>query len=273
MAKRMKLYSIILWMVFVLCAHVQAQDKYFVTYVKGTVLLAKTNTAVKVGDALNIKDQVILKDKNAVLSLINPKKGRFTMSADQTKTTAQGEFMAILESIISPLGGAKRLSTRSGNIINVLDFQTYFKERLLFIDEAKIPVSSEAFPTNDKSFFFLRYDYKGEVINKKLSANNDTLLISSSYAMIDGNAIPTEEIANVKLFYLSGGQAQLITPVDFILVSSELLKPEISVLTNALRSQDPNITLERLVDEISDHLNVYYGKPLPEDVVRLARGN
>jgi hypothetical protein len=265
----MKLYSIIVLLALFGAFTAQAQDKYYVTYVKGTVLLEKTKTAIKVGDALSIKDKVVLKDQKAVVSLVNPKKGRFTMAADQVKANAQGEFLAILESIISPLGGAKRLSTRSGYIINQLDFEVFFREKLLFIDQAKLPVTSTSFPTNDKSFFFLRYDYNEEVINKKLTANGDGLIISPAYATIDGREVATEEIKNTRLYYFSDGQAQLITPVNFLMVSSDSLKPEISVIVNALRSEDPTTGNEKLVDEIFDHLSTYYAKPFLEDVEML----
>ena len=58
---------------------------------------------------------------------------------------------------------------------------------------------------NSTNFFFVRYAWKGEVINKKLSFEKDSLSISAQDVFkVDGSSISHREVKGAKLFYKQG---------------------------------------------------------------------
>lgn len=94
-------------------------------------------------------------------------------------------------------------------------------------DSFSVKVSSTSYPMDDNKFFYVQYQYQGEAINKKLANKEDNLIISvDEFFAIDGKAIPSEEVSDIKLFYYNAEsqESMMMTSVIFSVVSNEDLK-------------------------------------------------
>src|SRR5690606_18571578 len=59
------------------------------------------------------------------------------------------------------------------------DFKNFLSiPRIGIIDTLRIPINKNEYPLDDTIFFYLRYNYNGEEINKKLIVESSTILIS-----------------------------------------------------------------------------------------------
>jgi len=94
----------ILFALMLLPLLVKAQtEQYYVTFLKGTVVLQKTKQPLKPGDKLSAEDKLIFKDRSCKLNCISPGKGRFEISATQGKPNEEGELLAVLNPIFYQL--------------------------------------------------------------------------------------------------------------------------------------------------------------------------
>lgn len=253
-----------------LCLNFFPGDVYYITFVKGTIIVEKTQKPLKVGDKISPEDKLIFKEKDAMASIVSPQKGRFNVTATKVKPNNKGEFISLLEASMDPVPSTKKLATRSGALVNQNDLEKYFSAndsisngRLLVISKSKYKIGKEAFPQNDKNFFYIRYNYNNESINKKLSFIDDTLLIDKTIYQIDGKDIDPSALTDMKLYYYKQGdkaESVLITPVNVVLVDEQELRNELQVLYANLKSyhhHDKN----KIRTDLEMHVLSNYGKP------------
>ena len=72
-------------------------EKYYVTFVKGSVIVSKTKLPVKIGDVLTEEDKLIFKDLSSKVSCIHPTKGRYDITPIKAKSSGDNELVAILK--------------------------------------------------------------------------------------------------------------------------------------------------------------------------------
>jgi hypothetical protein len=246
------------------------EEVYFITFVKGTIILEKTQKALKVGDKISPKDKIIFREKDAMAAVLSPQKGRFTLTADKAQKNAKGEFLALIEASMSPLGSAKKLSTRTGLLTNMIELQKFFaandslsQGRFLVIGKGKYVLAKSAFPLDDKHFFFIRYLYEGQQINKKLSYSADTLFMDKAVYQVDGKDIVPAAVSDMKLYqYVVRDKPESVLITDFhpAFIEREKLKEEIRVLVAQLKVLYKN-DFEIVYNNVLLHVNTYYGKP------------
>lgn len=232
-----------------------SQNDFTVIKVYGNILNKKANKDLNQGDHFGEKDVLIFKTYESKAAVINPEKGRFiiTPPADNN-LTAQASFVPAMGNI----------SSRAGLINNFVDLQNQFADKYLILDKVEIKISEDAYPMNENSFFYLRYQYEGESINKKLEFKTDTLIIEKkSLFTVDGKPIPNPDISEMKLFYYSDNKSVLINEFDPVFPDNEQLKAEISII---LKSNIKKKYQERL-NEIIGYLNEFYGKPNRDNVM------
>lgn len=239
---------------------VSAQD-YLVLQVKGTVN-TKAGTPLKANDQLKSDDKLVFSSASDAVAVVNPKSGRFVIRP--TSTSSGSEFLAIVKEAVTP--GIKRLSTRSGTINNVVDFQTFFQDSLMLLDTLRIKVSTNAFPLNETSFFFIRYRHKGELINKRLTFRADTLLISRNQLFsVDNRPVSPREVADLQLFHIQEQKAHFLSPVRLSVPDMEALAVELVALGKSLaRSYDAE-------EESFLYASEFYGKSQRGDFAKWYR--
>jgi len=112
-------------------------------------------------------------------------------------------------------------------------------------------------------FFFLRYLYKGEEINKKLAFSGDTLIVDKiTLLTVDGNPIPSADNTSIKLFYRKGTESVFINEFDLIFPDMKQLAKETEIILSEIKDKPAKTK----VSEIDSYINEYYGKVQRENL-------
>ena len=236
---------------FFACHIINAQD-YQVLSVKGNVKF-KGGKKLEAKDKLKTDDQLIFSTSSDAVAVVGAKTGRFVITP--SPKSKDGEFVALVKGALTP--GTKKLSTRSGAFNNALDFSRYFKDTILILPTLSYGVSKTTFKQDDKSFFFIRYNFSGEEINKKIKPTQDSLVVNRlELFSIDGKPVDPKNVSNVRLMYLSGSQSTLLSNLNIIAPDTDQLRGEASTLKDLFKGRSGT----EIRNEVFAYFNEFYGK-------------
>ena len=235
-----------------------AQD-YSVIHVKGEIERSKTGELLKPGDKVSPDEEINFKSKDAMAAVLNPDMGRFILKAQQDEENT-GALIYVLKNTVTPVRGG--MSTRAGGINNAFDMKVYFADASYVWagNHIVVRVSKAAFPMDENNFFFLRYTWKGDMINKKIGYEEDKLMmLKEEIFKVDGAAIDPFEADNFELHYYKSAveESNLITEVDFVLISQSVLLNIYEAFKD--RSKAP-------FNDVADMLTDMYGKCDPVQI-------
>ncbi len=259
---------IFLALMFLCMGFVQA-EKYYVTFIKGVVVVQRTGKALRVGDTLQPADKVIFKDKEAKLSCISPGKGRFNITSQQAKPNAGGELLAILKSSLVKASTSYQLSTRS-LMFEGYDPKTYFysvetSNRILLIKDDVLPIVS-SYKRDAGNFFFLQYDYNGKTITRKIQQNQNGILFNDALFTIGTEVMIPRK---VMLCYQSSGsggpRSSALVEFTPVLATNMEIRQQIPLITEFSDTTDK----KKLHNEIIAHIFDNYGKIGAEELAAL----
>jgi hypothetical protein len=225
------------------------QTTFKVIKVNGDIVLKAKGVSLETGTVFSEKEDLLFRTEDATAAVINSQKGRFILTGkNHDLSTAKSNSLPSMYNI----------STRgSGALTNLIDLQAHFSGNYVILGKEKIKISSSNFPINDDSFFFIKYAYKGENINKKLDHSGDTLIIDRlKLFTIDGKQIPGPDNTNIALFYKKGADYLLINSFDLIFPDGQKIKKELKVILDEYKSKSPNDK----ISEITYYINEFYGK-------------
>lgn len=236
-----------------ICQLVAAQE-YTTLHVNGTILDKTANKQLTTGYSFNKSNQFLFKTSNANAMIINTNTGnRFILKESNSSD-------ALASSNLTPSMG--NISSRSGSALNNrLDLMNHFQGKYVILGTLKVIVNASVFPMNESEFFFIRYIYKGEEINKRLSYRGDTLFINKdSLLRIDNKPILNEDITEMKMMYYSKKTDKaVVTEISSsfypIFPNENELKTEVNIINNALKQKTENQTIK----DIADYINEVYG--------------
>jgi hypothetical protein len=231
-----------------------AQDKFTVIKVSGNIVIQSSGSELGIGTAFGQNEDLLFKSNESRAAVINPKRGRYLLTSNNVL-----EFRNSKSNFLPASG---KVSARGvSNILNINDLQKYFEGNYVIFDKIKIKISPAAFPMEEKKYFYLRYNYKSETINKKLKYNADTLIINKDELLtIDGKQIPNPEITEMKLMYMEEGEKYVSTPICVftpIFPDFEQLKKEVQIIIDQMKDK----SYDEKINEISAYVNDFYGKP------------
>lgn len=239
----------------ILSVPVLAQD-YHVLQVKGSV--RKTSgVQVKPGEVISQNDKLAFGSADDAVAVVNPKLGRFIIKPGPA--AGNGEFLTMVKDAVTP--GIKKLSTRSAVIGNVVDFQTFFQDPWVILDQLVVKVSTVAFPLSPESFFFIRYRLNDEEINKKLKFSGDTIIIfRDELFSVDDAPIDPHQAKEQRLFHFHSGKAHFISNVSLIAPDLNSLRGELQALARSLDRKKFDVA-----EESKLYITEFYGKVMPYD--------
>jgi hypothetical protein len=243
-------------MILVFSQKILSQENYRVIKVNGQIIYVTTGNSMAQGDVFAEDENLSFQTQNSRAAVINPNTGRFILTPENYDDLSSGNS--------NFLPAMSNLSTRGGAINTQADLENQFSEYLAIIHSASYHVNPNAFPMNDKNFFYLTFDYDGETINKKLDSEGTKLILSrESILSIDGNPIPGLDVPVVTLNYLRDGEPAYIS--DFVLTfpDPDELNPEIRIILDESKDKSYNAK----VNDISGYIFEFYGKPDKEDVM------
>ncbi|MGV6862408.1 MAG: hypothetical protein ACWA41_11590 [Putridiphycobacter sp.] len=224
-------------------------DKYKVIKVNGKIFFQKTKTEMQTGDYFVQGTPVSFATQQSRAAIINKQKGRFVL-----KPATNGK--------VKILPAANNVSSRAGALINLIDIQNHFSGDYLVLGKMELEISEEAFPQNESNFFYLSYDYNGELIRKKLSSNGNKLILDKNEIFkVDGNPIPVEK-KEMALYYREGSTSKKISEFSPVFPDEKELKTEIEIILSEFQNKDNAGKKE----EVTAYVNEFYGKPQKENL-------
>lgn len=230
-----------------------AQNTYFVLNIKGSVKIKKTGKALKINDQISDKEILLFTTPADALVVISSKNGRMVLKPKQSSKSS--ELVCVVSEILNP--GTARLSSRGGQITNIIELGNFFgNDSMNILGSTNVWISPLAFPMNQENFFFVRYTWNGETINKKLSYANDSLsLIKSELYKVDGKDISPSETSNATLYYKKGASTSPICAFTISFPEETQLKETISAFKQHSTSKG-----DAFIKELVPLLNDSYGK-------------
>jgi hypothetical protein len=259
--------SIITFLVLILFASNSfGQENFKVIKVNGTIVLKQKNISLETGTVFSEKEDLLFRNEDATAAVINSQRGRMILTnANHDLSAAHSNYLPSMYN----------LSTRGVNgsnisLENLTDLQDHFSGKYVVLGKQKIIMSSTNFPMNRDNFFFLRYIYKGEVINKKLEYSNDTLIIDKQNLFtVDGKPIPSPDNTSINLFYRKGSDSYQISTFDLIFPDMNQLTKEIQVILDEIKDK----SIKEKIGEINGYINESYGKVYHGNLISWLKDN
>jgi hypothetical protein len=240
---------------FVFSLIVSGQQDFKVIKVNGTIVMKTNNVSLQTGTVFSEKETLLFNSEEATAAVINSQKGRLILTSKNHDLSAAGS---------NYLPAMYNISTRGGSFSNMIDLQNHFSGKYVVLDRSEIVLDEVSFPMDKDNFFFLRYSFKGEEINKKLEYSADTLIFDrKSLYSIDGNPIPRPDNTTIKLFYRSGDKSIQINEFSLIFPDTKILKTEIKIIIDTMQDRTP----KEKYGEINAYINEEYGKVYQQNLV------
>ena len=254
-----------------------SNDIFYIIHVKGKIQIKSSGKMLETGKQVSSEEELVFKTPDAIAAVISPKKGRFTLKADNLKIRKKdSELVFFFKSCLFP--SPKKISTRKGALNNLIDLHKHFSvNSYLILGTAKVNINHEAFPMSDNSFFYVRYIYQGQTINKKLGYEGNILIIDKgSIYVVDAKQIAPEKTTDTRLYYYEKRKnkkplSTKIASFNPIFPDEEQLKSKIGLLISVLKDVGKNE--KEIENEISVFLYEFYGKTDLENVRRWLETN
>ncbi len=261
--KKLLLLSTIIFITF---AQARTQD-YKVIHIKGDIEAESTHKNLARGTAFGETEKFQYKTIDARAVVINAKLGkRFILKENKSSS-------AYTKANLTP--SMSNISSRAGGLNNRLDLRNHFDGKYVILGDLRVVINSNAFPMNDSNFFFIRYLYKGESIDKKLYHNGDTLIIiKDSLLRVDGKPIQNADITEMRIIYFSKTNGKnslsIISSTFYPVFPNETeLKQEVEMIISTMHNNEEiNIT-----DFINDYINEAYGKTNKDNIAQWYKAN
>jgi len=244
---------LVLFIMFFLVHGMSAQDKFTVIKVTGNIVIERTGAPLGTGTSFSQDENLLFKIPDSRASVYNPQKGRFLITSQNA-----GEFKNIKSNYLPSAG---KISTRGGGISSRRDdFRKQFEGNYVILDLTEINVDTDVFPLSEKKYFYLTYDYNDKIINKKLTFNNNIVLINRDELLtVDGVVIPDPRITEMKLVYQEEGEeygSEIIGSFRPVFPDIQQLKKETKVI---LDQMEMNPYIDK-ISEISAFIKDFYGR-------------
>lgn len=221
-----------------------ADNQYLVITVQGKIVFEQTGSEMKRGDTYLKGSPLNFITKTARAAIANKKDGRFIITGNK-----KGK--------VSMLPAANPISSRSGSLLNIVDLKNLFEGRLCILDQLRLKIGDEGFPQGEDAYFYVTYDYNGEIIPKKLGHDGEFLIIDKNELFkVDGKAIPVEE-KEMTFYYKGVDKLYKISKFTPVFPDMEVLKEETILLLKA----GDYVTDRDRIDHLSSFIEDFYGKP------------
>jgi hypothetical protein len=235
-----------------------SQTDFKVIKVNGSIVLKTKGISLETGTVFSDKEDLLFRSEDAAAAVINSKKGRIILTSKNHDLSAASA---------NSLPSMYNISSRS---MTNKDLSNHFSGKCVVLDRLAIEIDNNSFPMDKDHFFFLRYTYNGEEINKKLAFSNDTLIIDKkSLFTIDGNPIPRPDNTSIKLFYRKESGSVQISEFDLVFPEMKQLSKEIQIILDEINAK----TYKEKVNETGSYINEYYGKVYMENLTSWLKTN
>lgn len=242
-----------------------AQESYFVTVVKGSVLKAD-GSAIKPGSKLLLTDKVSMASKESLLILLHPSNGRIVISPQGANASKDNRFVLLIKDFFQLHQNNVRLSTRALDEMPVV-LEDFFKAdpdingNFLVIDTLKISLNGTAYAKadNKEHFFFLQLTAT-KPVNHKLMVRNKALYISRDDILFN-DTLYAKSAGTLNLGYVenySGDKkVKFISGINPMYITRDSCIKVISEIKQTLKGSPD----KEILEEVYAQIYYLYGKP------------
>lgn len=230
---------------------------YTVLAVKGEIISEKTGQPIKEMDEICATDKLTFSSQNSKASVFSSEQGTFVIKlGDKKKKDALTAFVG---SVL--FSGKEKLSTKyidfdELELININFYEKEFGNEYFVIRESKILVESKLYPMDENNFFYVKYLFDGNEVEKRLKFDKDTLLINKDIFKTEEFEINPEKIDTVSLYYFDKDKNNSIKLTSFSLsfADDNTLKSELSNYITILKKYNikDNLITEQVINFIYD---------------------
>lgn len=183
-----------LWMLvlFFSMASFAWAEKYKVIQVKGTVIVKRTGTPLRLSDMFDIGDALEFRDPDALVIAFSPTNGRVTLSANGNR------FLA------SSSGSESRRDNDS--ILRVFDARV-IRQYLILGETREVLTSSNIEDT--ASFFQIKFNYNKRPHKRRIPYDFKTKTLTLSRDILFGKNIPPYEATEIKFSFLDMDEGRI----------------------------------------------------------------
>lgn len=233
---------------FILIDATFSQTDFRVIKVSGSIVLKTKGISLETGTVFSDKEDLLFRSEDATAAVINSQKGRLVLTSKNHDLSAAST---------NNLPSMYNISSRSSSLLTLNDLSNHFSGKYVVLDRQSIEINKNAFPMDKEHFFFLRYIYKGEEINKRLAFSDDTLIIDKkSLFTVDGNPIPGPENTSIKIFYRKGTESVFINQFDLIFPDMKQLGRETKTILDEIKDKPAKAK----AGEVESYISEFYGK-------------
>lgn len=230
-----------------------SQDYFTVIKISGNIVIERTGSPLGIGTSFAQNENLLFRIPESRAAVINPNRGRFLITSGNL-----AEFKNSKSNFLPSVG---KISKRGpGTALKADELEEGFEGNYVFLNEIKIKIDTAVFPLTDKKFFYIKYEYHNDTINKRLDFIKDTLVIKKNELLtVDGKEITDPDIKKMELFYLEIGKKYVSVPVcTFTPVFPDLkiLTREIKIIIDQMKMN----TYNEKLNEIYAFIGEFYGK-------------
>lgn len=233
-----------------------SQEKFKVIKVNGTITLKAKGISLQTGTVFAENEDLLFRSEDATAAVINSQKGRLIL------TSRNHDLSGASSNYLPPMYNVA--SRGFGSLISLSDLRNQFSDKCAVLGRQLLEINPANFPMNKENFFFIRYIYKGEEINKKLDYSGDTLIIDKrTLYQVDGKPIQKPDNAQAVLFYRKGSESQLINNFELVFPEEKQLASEVKIILDEFAQKPAKEKMNEVAAYISDN----YGKVSRENLL------
>lgn len=230
---------------------------YTVLAVKGEIISEKTGQPIKEMDEICATDKLTFSTLNSKASVFSSEQGTFVIKLGDKKK--KDVLTAFVGSVL--FSGKEKLSTKvfefdELDLVNINFYEKEFGNEYFVIRESKILVDSKLYTMDENNFFYVKYLFNGNEIEKRLKFDKDTLLIDKDIYKTEEFDINPEKIDTVSLYYFDKEKNEQIrlTSFNISFADDNTLKSELSNYITILKKYNLNdyLITEQVINFIYD---------------------
>jgi hypothetical protein len=250
---------------FVLSHSLLAQtETFYVIHLKGIILNQTTGKNLKVGDKLNATDKIKYNPETASAVVMSSQRGRFVIGKPQgEKSTAIGDFVALVKNTMIPAKSNGQLSTRGGENEVVTDLKNVFSSQVFVFPAtySRLILSPSVYPMNNSTVMVYSFSNNGKTVNKTIGFSKDTLIFDKKALYVaEGQPVTVESINEASIYYYNKKDKSTRKIASFkpVFVTDEAtLQNECEVLVKMLKNQ--KLSEKEILDQLAEHVAIVYG--------------
>jgi hypothetical protein len=239
-------------------------EEYYIVQTKGDIIVNKSGQVLKKGDKVKAEEIIEFRPADAKAVVISSRKGTLILQKPQHPSKKDGELLYMVKS--SLLSSSGTLGTRDGLISSIADLKNYLtRDNFIVLETAKISINTQAIPLSKDQYFFIRYSYQDQLINKKLEHSAPYLLIDRNVLSVDGQKIPADSCQNFTIYYRNQVINESVAVTKFTLFFPDMdnLNAEAKLIIDVLHKGGK--INEYIVREVNNFIKEAYGRPSEED--------